>query len=55
MKAVVVYEGGVPIWSKRTFAGNVPGIADASEDSDYVNFRVGSGWYDFRLEQGDSE
>lgn len=43
MNSVLVYEGGVPVWSKRSFLGKVAGISKASEDSNYVNFEVQEG------------
>ena len=54
MKAVVVYEGGVRVWSKKIFLGKVAGLSDAKEDSDYVSFIAGSGSYDFKMERDDS-
>jgi alpha-L-rhamnosidase len=49
MDAVLIKESGQLVWSKKCFRGGVEGMAEASEDTDYVNFKVGSGVYDFKV------
>ena len=51
MDPVQVRESGQLVWSGKCFRGGVEGILEANEDPDYVNFKVGSGVYDFKVVQ----
>jgi len=51
---VTVYEGNALLWKDQKLNGNIPGISDADEDSDYINFKVGSGIYEFKVISKDS-
>lgn len=47
--AVVVYEGGTPVWPKRGAFRRVPGLRAAREAADRIDFEVGSGSYEFTV------
>jgi alpha-L-rhamnosidase len=55
MEAVLIKEGGQIVWSKRNMQTTVAGIDEANEDSDYVNFNVDSGVYDFNVVREDNK
>ena len=55
MDAGLIMESGQTIWSKRNIQAKIAGITAAGEDSDYVNFDVGSGIYDFTVVREDSK
>lgn len=46
---VVVIESDKKIWGNSTFIKGIPGIFDGSVDGNLLNFRIGSGKYEFTL------
>ena len=49
--AVAVSEGGRPIWKEGMFRPGVAGIGAGEESGDTITFQVGSGAYNFRLDE----
>ena len=46
-RPVVIYESGMPIWSKGALKRKVAGNSSAKEEAEYVSLEVGSGAYNF--------
>jgi len=49
LENVVVKEGDKTIWARGFFVGGVKGIYDGFQSDDCINFKMGSGSYQFKL------